>query len=317
MNTREAPYGGWDRCIFLTNEQIELVITADVGPRVISLRHLDHANMLYQDEAHVGLTGGDEWRAYGGHRLWHSPETFQRTYQPDNQPVDYYRDSGRHVFTPPFETQTGIQKELVIWFEADSDRVVLEHRLTNRGLWDVRLAPWALTMMAPGGVGILPLPPQVSHESHLLPTFNVTFWGYDRLNDSRFHPEATALLLRQDPAITTPFKIGLGLTPEFRRDGSWLAYVRDEVLFVKSFEPSMNDDDSYPDLNSQVEIFVNSYFMELETLAPLQTLKPGATVRHREFWSLHPGIAAPDSEEALRNTILPLVRETHLAANRR
>ena len=38
--------------------------------------------------------------------------------------------------------------------------MTLTHRLTNVGQKPTDLAPWALTVMAPGGVEIIPLPPK-------------------------------------------------------------------------------------------------------------------------------------------------------------
>ncbi|MDP8214012.1 MAG: hypothetical protein RAO92_03640 [Candidatus Euphemobacter frigidus] len=72
--------GGWKNCLRLTNGLVEVVVTTDVGPRVIRYGFSDAPNMFCEVEKDRGRIGGDEWRMYGGHRLWHSPEDNPRTY---------------------------------------------------------------------------------------------------------------------------------------------------------------------------------------------------------------------------------------------
>jgi len=43
------------------------------------------------------------------------------------------------------------------------------HRLTNRSVWGIDVAPWALTIMNGGGEVIVPHEPYRSHDDYLLP----------------------------------------------------------------------------------------------------------------------------------------------------
>ena len=75
-------------------------------------------------------------------------------------------------------------------------RVRVTHRLHNRGLWPVTLAPWALSAMAPGGTAILPLPPRGSHADNLLPVSHLVSWAYtDRITRYAFDPARARALL--------------------------------------------------------------------------------------------------------------------------
>ena len=84
----EIEFAGWDGCIRLTNGLVDLVATTAVGPRLIRLGFVDGQNFFKVIRETAGLTGGNEWHNFGGHRLWHAPEVFPRTYAPDNLPVD-------------------------------------------------------------------------------------------------------------------------------------------------------------------------------------------------------------------------------------
>jgi hypothetical protein len=50
--------------------------------------------------------------------------------------------------------------------------------------------------------------------------------------------------------------------------------------------------------------------LELETLAPLAILQPGAVVAHEERWTLHRNVDLAFSEEDVRAKVEPLVRTT-------
>ena len=105
----------------------------------------------------MGKTGGDEWRIYGGHRLWHAPEDEPRTYWPDNKPVNV-EDHGDFVRTiQEVEPTTRLQKEMDIFLSPDKAEVKVIHRIYNHHEWAAEFAPWALSVMAAGGVGITPL----------------------------------------------------------------------------------------------------------------------------------------------------------------
>jgi hypothetical protein len=43
-------------------------------------------------------------------------------------------------------------------------------------------------------------------------------------------------------------------------------------------------------MGCNAEIYVNDQFLELETLAPLQTIEPGETITHTEKWELYSNV---------------------------
>lgn len=294
-------YHGWPHSCRLTNNTVELVLLADVGPRIIRFGFLGQENEFKEYPELAGQMGGDQWRIYGGHRLWHAPESNPRTYLPDNGPVEVeeHRDFVRLIQSA--EPGNGIQKEMDVHLAPQGARVQVTHRLRNQGPWPVRLAPWALSVMAPGGCAIAPLPPYGAHGAHLLPTSSLALWPYTDMQDPRWHWGTRHLLLRQDPESATPQKAGLN-TPD-----GWVAYARNGHLFVKRFH--YEREGVYPDLGSSVELFTNGDMLEVETLAPLAELAPGAQAEHVERWSLFAGVRPPTSDAEIEAEVLPRVRE--------
>lgn len=106
-------YRGWPQCYRLSNGEIEILVTGDVGPRVIHLGFIGQQNEFFEQPDALGKTGGDEWRMYGGHRLWHAPEHPVRTYFPDNQPVTCEQQEGIVRVNQPTEPTTMLQKRLI------------------------------------------------------------------------------------------------------------------------------------------------------------------------------------------------------------
>jgi len=290
-------YSGWPACWRLRNSTVELIATSDVGPRVMRFAFVGGENVLCELPDTLGKTGGTQWRNYGGHRLWHAPESRPRTYHPDNTPVlVQVLDDGIRL-TQPAEPTTGIQKELQLTLDPHAAQATLHHRLTNQNLWPVTLAPWAITVMAAGGVAVFPLAPRGSHSTELLPNCSLSLWSYTDMSDARWTWGRQYVLLRQDPAAQTPQKAG-GPVP-----AGWAAYWRAGQLFIKSF--TFRPGAEYPDRGCSFETYTDAQILELESLGPLATLQPGASVEHVEHWHLVRDVPPVGREADVTAHVLP------------
>jgi hypothetical protein len=301
MKMEKISYGGWNNCIRLSNEQIELVATTDVGPRVIRLGFKGGQNLFKEWPDQLGKTGGDKWMIYGGHRLWHAPEVQPRTYAPDNAPIEHKWDGQTLRLTQPVEPGTGIQKEMEITLDGDANRVKVLHRLTNRGQWAVELAPWALSVMAGGGRAIFPQEPPKPHSEQLLPVRPLVLWGYTDMRDPRWVWGTKYLQLRNDPQNRKAQKFGLRNTP------GWAAYALNGEVFLKRF--GLDPQATYPDFGANTEAYTNGDMLEVETLGPLTKLAPGASVEHVEQWFVFKADVSED-EAVIDARLLPLVKQT-------
>lgn len=291
---------GWENCIQLNNLQIELVVTADVGPRIIHFGFVGDENVFGTIPGHLGRTGDAEWRNYGGHRFWLAPEQHPRSYYPDNNPVTV-EDHGSFVrFIAPIETTTRMQKTLDVALDPEAAQVTVTHTVQNLNPWPIELAPWALSVMAAGGTAVLPLPPRAGHEGNLLPTTSLNLWAYTQMGDPRWTWGTQYVLLRQDPTATTPQKLGVNNV------AGWLGYVKDgRFLLIK--HPPHNPQATYPDRSSSAELYTDAQILELETAAPLTLLAPDATTSHTETWHLFNNVPTPQNDADVVAHILPLV----------
>ena len=291
-------------CYKLVNNAVEVIVTTDIGPRVIAYRFVGGENILGEigpDE--VVSTDLGDWHPWGGHRLWHAPEAKPRSYSPDDRPVgiEFVGESSIRL-TQLVEPNTLIQKEMMVQLDPADTRVTVLHKLTNTGLWAVELAPWALTIMKCGGMTIFPNEPYFPHSEKLLPARPMVLWHYTDLSDPRWKFAKKFTCLRTDEKYDEPQKIGAA-----NKQG-WAAYLLGDVLFVKRFP--FVEGAKYPDYGCNFETYTAGSFMEIESLGPLAQLEPGQSVTYVERWYLFKNVDAGRTVEDLEAAIVPVVEKT-------
>lgn len=278
-------------CVTLENEHISLLVTQSVGPRVISLRLNGGENLFAElPEFVTKRPDGRDFHFRGGHRLWHAPESMPRTYALDDDPVEITQTEDSLSVTQQVEAETGIEKSMRISLTRDRAQVVIHHTLTNRGVWPIECAPWAITQFKTGGVAILP---QSREQTDLLPNRSLAFWSYTDVASPHVTWGNEYILIRAEKQ--PPFKVG------FPNPRGWLGYWLNGTLFVKRAAYDLQA--KYYDFNSSSECYCNSRFLELETLAPIGRLKPGASVTHVETWELYADIEQPTDEAAAQRIV--------------
>ena len=283
-------YAGLPNCYRVYNELVELIASSDTGPRIIHFGFVGAWNEFVPAQKH----------GFSGHRLWHAPEAFPRSYISDDHPVEFKPHTKFLSLTQSTEQETGIQKEMDISVNPDKNHVTIVHRLYNRGLWPVEIAPWAISAMATGGKAIFPLPPRKpADKTNLLPTSLLAIWEYSDLSDPRMKFGKRFLILGQDVNAAAPLKIGVMDTE------NWTAYWNKGHLFLITFEYQKGA--VYPDFGSSAEAYSSDKILELETIAPLKLLQPNESVRHIENWYLFRDVPEPFNDTDIEKNILPLI----------
>lgn len=271
---KTVEFMGWNKCVELKSGKFRLIVTTEVGPRVIGAFLGDSDNLMcVKPETAGNKKNSDEWMIYGGHRIWHSPEEKPRTYAPDNAPVEVKRTKDGMTFSSGVEPTTGIRKSFSIK-SLGKNKFRITHRIRNENLWDVELAAWALTVMDTGGTCVVPQPR--GNKKALLPNRYITVWPYTDMSDKRLTWGKHFTLMRQDPNAKTPCKFGLNC------EDAWIAYINKGVAFRKRFDHLA--DAEYPDNGCSIEAYTCDFMMEIETLSPLYLLAPEEEIVHVEEW---------------------------------
>lgn len=300
VRVEKIEYAGWPNCYRISNGSVELLVTGDVGPRVLRYGFIGGQNLFKEFPEQLGRSGEDAFQARGGHRLWKAPEDLATTWTADNQPVEIHPYSDGLTAIAPVESASGLQKEIEIRLAASGSGVTLTHRITNRSAQDQVFAPWALTVMAPGGMAIAGFPARTEYPGNLQPTNPLVMWGYTDLSDARWRFLHKYIALRQDVSRSNPQKIGLF------SEHTWACYLLNSELFLK--RTHANASATYPDFGCSLEMFTNEEILEIETLGPMRTLRPGESLQHVERWSLHRNVhLAEITDDAVDRSVLPLI----------
>lgn len=278
-------FSTFGKCVCIENDKMELYVTVDIGPRIIKLNLKGKENMMFTDDnlsiVHdepnlKDMFGKDKaWHIYGGHRFWVSPEKHPETYYPDDQPVAYEVCGSKFTFYAPKQIFTGWQETLIITVDENEAKAEVKHVLTNMSDRTQEGAVWGLNVTAKGGKAFVK---QASEETGLLANRTLMLWPYNVMTDKRFYMDDEFVGLAQDVNAEKAFKIGTNNTYGTAvcvNNGTAFKITWDYIHGAK-----------YPDNGCSCEMYSCADFLEVETLSPLYTLKPGEACEHIEKWEL-------------------------------
>ncbi|MGD9093653.1 MAG: hypothetical protein PVF74_12465 [Anaerolineales bacterium] len=266
-------------CAKLENEHLALWITRTCGPRLIGLSVYGGENMLaLLPDLKYEYPGQEDYYFHGGHRLWYAPEQPDTTYIADSHPVEIEEIENGIKLVQPIDQPTGVQKSFKITLADSEARVELDHILTNQGESTLGLAPWAITQIRPGGVGIFPQQTSLGDVHGFLPNRHIVLWPYTKINSPHIHWRDEVIFIE---ATMTGGALKIG----FPNPDGWLAYAFGNVLFVK--RANYDPDAKYLDRRASSQSYCCKAFIELETLGPYTSLERGENVLHQEIWEFY------------------------------
>lgn len=281
VTIEQTHFKGWRNCWRIASSDIELIVTADVGPRVIRCGFVGGQNLFKVFEEQAGQSGETEWMIRGGSRIWIGPEDRIASYAPDNSLVKVEVRDNTLIATAAMEDAPRVQKQMIVRVEGRRAEIV--HRVRNAALLPAEFAVWVLTVMAPGGTAVSGFPPRGTHPADLAPSNPLIMWPFTDLSDHRWRFLKKYLVLHQDDAASTPQKLG------HFNPNTWGAYFLDGDLFIKRSQADPTRE--YPDFGCSFETFTNKDMLELETLGPLCRVAPGEWIEHTEHWELAHAVA--------------------------
>ena len=290
---------GLPNCYRLSNGVVEVVVTTDIGPRIIRYGFAGGDNMLAEMPP-TKKPDPAKWEVWGGHRLWTAPEAMPRSYAPDNSSIEHRQEGASGIrLTQPVEQSTGIQKEIVVTLSPSGTDVTVLHRLTNRNLWAIEVAAWGLTVMRGCGTAIVPQEPYKSHDDALLPARPMTLWSYTNLADPRWQIGPKYIRLSTKTSMKESQKVGV------MNKVGWAAYALAGTLFVKRIP--FEEGASYPDFGSNTEVYTAGDFIEVESLGPMRRLEPNQATEHVERWALHRNVQIGKTEQEVEAALKPVL----------
>jgi hypothetical protein len=274
----------------LRTRKIRLVTLCERGPRIAFLGRPGGDNLLYWAP---GRHRRGAWDLMGGHRLWAArpgADEAEETYAPDNAPAAVAVRAGGFTVTGAVDLVHRIRRGFTVR-ALGADRVSVTHFLRNESdmLWSGGL--WALTCTAPSArtTYTIPLGDGSAWDYATVVAFRTWGGGHGGrgFDDPQFALTRDALVLR--PA-------GRENKRMVKADAGIVALhdPRRRLLFAKhaAYDPAGN----YP-LGTNLALYVGpgNFMVEMESMGPTATLKPGEVLEHRETWVLADAVRAPDA----------------------
>jgi len=289
-------YKNYGKVVAITNGADDIKVTIDIGPRVIYFALTGGQNVMFNDDTRKISNGkgdpvfeaafgkGKYWQIYGGHRIWFSPEEYPYSYVPEDDPVKWTADGNKFTFAPKLYPTLGLKFALELIVDNKKPLVTLNNCIENHSGGIRRIAVWALSVLAPNGLEIVPQPKE---QTGLLSNRTLELWPYTNMADGRVHWGKDYITLRSvEGTPDGPFKFGLTNTL------GKVAYINNGTAFIKKY--THNKHGNYPDHGMSFETYTNDSFIEIETLGELHEMTPDEKIVHTEQWVLKKVAKAPN-----------------------
>jgi hypothetical protein len=263
--------------VWIETADLEIGAATSFGPRIMWCSRPGESNLLAElgDDVTLDAGNGRRYRPRGGHRLWVGPELPELTYQTDDARVAAIRtDSSLKVSSRADDF--GLVKSIEVTPTPGEAEVVVEHTIKATASTTLDIAPWAITLLRPGGTAVMPLGRPGGPVSRRQAAHSLVFWPYTEPDHPTVRVGRTEVTIAS--GVERPTKLG---TPLNR---GWLAYIADDVVFVKR---TAVHGDRFVDLGATGQIHVTHYAVQLETLGPITPVANDGLIHHRETWSIH------------------------------
>jgi len=294
-------YKHYGKCVKLENDEIEVLVTAEVGPRIIYFAAKGGENLFFNDDndANVDrspflkeLFGEEaEYHFYGGHRMWLAPQYQVHTESPDNEPCEVEIIGNAVTLTCPEAKVIGFISSMKVEIDDNKPEIKVTCSFTNTSDEPKKNAVWQITQCPNGGVGFYPfLPPfkmrkpfnemtLADFSQPILPSTSlVMFLG--SLADPRLKIDDDYITLSTSNEKQRPIKIGMPQKQGFAM------FANKGYMLRFDFEHKPYGE--YTDYSCSFESYTSPAFTEVEVLGELLEYKKGETISHTETISVMP-----------------------------
>lgn len=274
ISIKEINNINYGRCINISNGLLDVVVTIDYGPRIIKYCPKNAKNLFYYDNEREysfpqNITNTNElFYLYGGHRMWVSTETGEKSTYPDNIPIVYSPISeGVKLSIPRYDAQ-GIDLSMDIILTQETTDIMVVHSVKNISNTPKEISINADTALCKKGF----VYSMQSNREQSIRLYKSSKWKDKRLFIGNDYVTVDAN--NGDEFI-------IGIKNAYGRCG----YIDDDVEFDKQYihNPDMEYNDK--DISTKIKIFNN--YISLNTISPLYIVESGETIRFVESWRYH------------------------------
>lgn len=274
---RVGPSLGYEKAVYLTNDNVTVVLCPEVGGRVLEYA-INGKNVLFISEGEKKWKPGDKPESSAG-RFDIGPELMippRQTLWNGNWSTEIIGD--RHArLTSPDDSSTGVRLVRDFVLHEKTSQLNCTQTIHNISNNTVEYCHWSRTFAVGRGICLIPLTsPSRFPKGYVM---------YEEGSLINFAPDDPAIHVRERflEIRSTPRKPKLGMDSY----AGQIAYLSpNDLLFVKRFK-------TYPDrvYNEAAGLTISIWYpdnamIELEPIGPRERLKPGEEASFTEEWFL-------------------------------
>lgn len=283
LHTQKITFEG-RKAIRVNTSGAELIATYEFGPLISHFGVAQGRNLLFWDGSDQRRRGN--WILRGGHRVWTTrplADETEEAYAEDHAQCNVETSETKVILTAPPHPLFHIQKSIEIE-PVSPTRFLIHNKIANASdmLWSGGV--WALTACAPGPTTTYGIPlGELGTASW--DVFSIVFprkWAghSSQVNDPQ-------ISYTEDCLILTPQGVETKRMIQAPKGIIGMSDAEENVSFLKKIVYDANA--QYP-LNTNIAFYVGpgNFMVEMETMSPVRSLRPGESLVHTEEWSLVP-----------------------------
>ncbi len=274
LNILEISYRNYGKCLRIANDVVEIIVTIEYGLRIAKYGYIGGKNHFKESEI---LSNLDEEIniGIGGHTLEYATNSKSLLVSNDGE-VKYELIPHGVRFIQAVESDTKTQRVMEVYFEFESSKIVVLHRVYSLNLFDIDVSISGVTSMNREGIQIIPI---CKSGNMNLPRSCFVLWPYSNLKDSRVYFGERYVAMKTCEDNIKDFRIG------FNDSLHYALYYSDREMFVKEFD-IQSEKLGYPNNGCVYEAFISRDSIQMISNSVLYNLSCGNYIEHREVWTL-------------------------------
>ena len=281
LNVKDTNTEKFGHCALLTYEDIEIVVTLDYGPRIVSAKRGNNHNLIYNGE-------DLQFQRNHGHKMRITIEKSTNAVYCDDFPVRYSPMSDGVSFIQTLNEPVQLELSMDVVFDTDIGDFMVVHSVYNKSKEDVKLSIYTETPFCIEGFVFIP---QSNIRETDRPSRVVSLWDNCRWDDIRLFIGDQYITVHSDAfgkddegdfrLIGGDFgksrlKIGTNNTAGF------CGYIENGYSLIKRYVHNRNA--LYPFTSCSAFATVNEDYLSIQNTSPFYMIGPGESARHIESW---------------------------------
>ncbi len=288
----------YGKCVSINNGTVKVIVSVDVGPKIIFWGYTNGENMLYipynileYDEHISQKIPPDIFFKRYGHEIMLEYENSNPVVLSSGTTIYSILQDG--VVFSCSSPKLGISTNLEIIIQDSSNSIMIVHSIENINEKAQSFSICSSTFVTQDGTLIVP---QNVEDLGNSPNRVLALWKKSNINDSRLY--VTNEYLRFNNLSTDNLSV---LKLGINNRQAWSTYTKDGITFLKHY--LHNKKAKYLNFDSSFIIDSKKALLSLKVLSPIYNVQKNEIAKMAEYWSLFPNKIHFDDHNEIKKFI--------------